>query len=191
MILDPKQKLRNIAFYNNLLIIICVFAILCFATSMYLDSIKITVKRCTNAQKETFGPIIVKNKPQIYEIFAVHNGSNSFSHVSGEVIKDDDTLYEFDKELWHESGYDSEGYWSESSGDLRAKLTFDEPGEYYINLEKETNSLQKPTFLAIYKKQASGIPHFILGVYALITVIIGFVSVNASWIAEKSAQYED
>ena len=66
------------------------------------------------------------------------HGSNKSVYLSGEVQDADrDTLYEFGKEMWHEDGYDSEGYWSESDRDMKASLSFTELGTYYVQFNSE------------------------------------------------------
>jgi len=181
MIIDPKQKLRNVFFYNNLLIIVCVFCIVCFITSIKLENASRDANYLLYSKKDMlYGPIIVKkNKPTILEATAAFSGNNSSSYVSGEVIKNGETVYEFDKDLWHESGYDGGEYYSESDAHLNAKLTLKEPGTYYIKLNNEDNNYN--TRINLRKKAASGIPHYALGFCAFIATFILFIYFNLDW----------
>ena len=116
MIIRPQQKLKDKLFYNNLTLIVVIFSIICFVTSMLLQSTFYYNKTMNYLNEgQIVGPIKVKNKPVICKIMADFSGNNTSSYLSGEVLDENkDTLYEFGKDLWHESGYDSDGYWSES-----------------------------------------------------------------------------
>lgn len=193
MLVDPKQKLRNRYFYNNLLLILSVFALLCIFTSICLEINSPSVKRYSFLQEgQTFGPIVVaKNRPVIYEIKSHFRGINDSSYIYGEVLDEEkDTLYEFGKDSWHESGYDSEGYWSESDMSMTSKLAFSEPGTYYIKLSTENNKLSQFN-IVLSRKSGSGIPHLMMGIYTLLLLTIAFIMLNISWVKEKMVQLND
>ena len=111
MKINPQQKLRNTFFYNNLCIIVCLFCIICFITSISYQTSSLKKFNFPSLKEGAkIGPIKVQNKSAIYKIIVHFKGNNSSTYISGEVLdKDKDTLYEFGKDLWHESGYDSEG----------------------------------------------------------------------------------
>ncbi len=186
MIVDPKQKLKNIYFYNNLILITCIFCVICFITAIVLENKTQSSKNYYYMQDgQLFGPLKVKSSPLIYELKSYFYGDNQSIYLSGEVLDEDkDTLYEFGKDLWHESGYDSEGYWSESDRQLSVKLSFTEPGTYYIKLDTDEKML--PTLkLTLLCKKGSGIPHFMIGCYILLFLSIAFIFINAKWVKEK------
>ena len=119
------------------------------------------------------------------------HGNNRNVYFSGEVLDEDkETLYEFGKELWHEDGYDSEGYWSESDRNMSAKLSFTEPGTYYIQFNTE-NKRMKLIQLQIIVKKGSGLPHLIVGFYSLIFAILCFVILNKKWVCEELEKLND
>ena len=187
MLIDPKQKLRDKHFYNNMLLILSIFAITCIITSICLETGSINSEKYSYLQEgQVFGPIVVrKNKPVIYEIKSYFRGNNDSSYISGEVLDENkDSIYEFGDDSWHESGYDSEGYWSESDTDMTAKLAFSEPGTYYIKLGTENNKLSQFN-ITLSRKNGSGIPHFMLGTYVLLLLAITFVFLNINWVKEK------
>ena len=101
-----------------------------------------------------------------------------------------DSIYEFGKDSWQESGYDSEGYWSESDAGMTSKLTFSEPGTYYIKLGTENNKLSQFN-ITISRKKGSGIPHFMLGTYVLLLLAVTFVFLNINWVKEKMIELND
>ena len=186
MIIDPKKKIRDLYFYNNLLLMVIVFCVACFVTSIFLEYGGQTRSYSgTIRSGQTFGPIkIEKNKPKIYIIKSSFWGDNSSTYIIGEVLDENkDTLYEFGKDLWHESGYDSDGYWSESDRDMQVKLTFSEPGIYYIQMGEEGRI--SGSSLQIISARSSGIPHLMVGAYFLIGAIFIFIFLNPQWVGEK------
>ena len=193
MLIDPKQKLRDIHFYNNILLILSIFAIICIITSICLEIGSINSTRYSYLQEgQVFGPIVIrKNKPAIYEIKSYFRGDNDSSYISGEVLDENkDSIYEFGKDSWQESGYDSEGYWAESDAGMTAKLAFSEPGTYYIKLGTENNKLSQFN-ITLSRKNGSGIPHFMLGTYVLLLLAIIFLFLNISWVKEKMIELND
>ena len=186
MIIDPKKKIRDLYFYNNLLLIVIVFCIACFVTFFFLENDgQIQSYYGTLRPGQTFGPIkITKGKPKIYIIKSHFFGDNSSTYIYGEVQDENkDTLYEFGKDLWHESGYDSDGYWSESDRNMQVKLTFSEPGTYYIQMGEEGGI--SGSSLQILSARSSGIPHLMVGAYFLIGAIFIFIFLNPRWVGEK------
>ena len=185
MIIDPKKKIRDLYFYNNLLLIVIVFCIACFVTFFFLENDgQIQSYYGTLSLRQTFGPIkIEKNKPKIYIIKSHFSGSNSSTYIYGEVQDENKyTLYEFGKDLWHESGYD-DGYYSESDRNMQVKLTFSEPGIYYIQMGEYGGIIGSS--LQIISARSSGIPHLMVGAYFLIGAIFIFIFLNPQWVGEK------
>lgn len=221
MLIRPQQKLRDKLFYNNILFILCAFSILCFLTSLWLqDKEPIKIAPCANnkilptayfepKENTIWGPIKINNKAKIYKITARFSGSNSASYLTGEVLDEDkETLYEFGKDMWHESGYDSEGYWSESDRKMSTYLTFKEKGTYYIQFSSDNIAMSYPDGsialsngriiqqnqempriknITIYITQlkSSYIPHAKVGTLILLLVMVAFYIINKQWIKEK------
>lgn len=186
MRIRPQQKLRNKLFYNNLLLITVIFSIICLLTSIILQSSAYTNQTINNLKEgHTFGPINVKNKPIICKVIAQFHGDNTSSYISGEVLNEDkDTLYEFGKDLWHESGYDSDGYWSEADRKMTAYLTFKEKGTYYIQFNTDEKNIHNisVTFRLV---RNSYVPHSQAGTLVLLLAAIIFYTLNAGWVNEK------
>ena len=185
MLIRPQQKLRDKFFYNNIIFIVIVFCITCFITSIMLQH-EGTKKQVVSNVKEgqIFGPIKVTNKPKLYKVTVTFQGDNSSSYVSGEVLdKNKDTLYEFSKDLWHESGYDSDGYWSESERNMVTYLTFSEKGTYYIQFNTDEKNMQS---IAITFKPVKGsyVPHLQVGFLFLLIAAIAFYLLNKQWVQD-------
>ena len=122
----------------------------------------------------TIGPITVQRYKEVYEIsIASSVPENTWSFVEGEVLDaEKDYLFSFGKELWSETGYDDEGAWRESDNSYSMKLTFPQPGQYYLNLKSSGSYNPDAVQVTISKKRGSSIPHFVFGIF---TLLIGLV----------------
>lgn len=186
MIVNPKAGKETKYFYNNIMLIIAVFCAICFLTYFQTTLANVATKSYNLDEGSTYGPIVVKKgETKIACIEPRMWAENTSLYFSGEVLDEDkETLYEFGKELWHESGYDSDGYWSESDRDMKAYLTFSEEGEYYIQFHTEENAMSNLS-LKISVKKGSGIPYLIVGFWLLLFVFVFFFILNREWILEK------
>ena len=186
MKVNPKQKKENLFFYNNLMLIVTIFCAVCFVTYFTVENKTIAQRSYKLDEGSTYGPIVVKKgQPKLCKIRSLTHGDNQNIYFSGEVLDEEkETLYEFGKELWHEDGYDSEGYWSESDRDMVARLSFTEPGKYYIQFHTDENRMQNIS-LEIIVKKGSGIPHFMMGFYLMLITIFLFVIMNKEWVCEN------
>lgn len=98
---------------------------------------------------------------------------DDWSSVYGE-LRDaqQNTLVGFDREFWHEVGYDSEGRWEEQDTDFLAKVTVKEPGEYLLFFEAETNSSNPPGILVtVYREFGSSFMFIWMSIVGLILSI--------------------
>jgi hypothetical protein len=122
----------------------------------------------------TIGPITIQKYKEVYEITIVSSlPENSWAFVEGEVLDaEKDYLFSFGKELWHETGYDDEGAWRESDNSYSMKLTFPQPGQYYLNLKSSGSYNPDAVQVTISKTRGSSIPHFVFGT---VTLLIGIV----------------
>ena len=187
-----KKKKENLFFYNNLMLIVAIFCAVCFVTYYTVENKTIAQRSYKLDEGSTYGPIVVKKgQPKLCKIRSHMYGDNQNIYFSGEVLDEEkETLYEFGKELWHEDGYDSEGYWSESDRDMVAKLSFTEPGKYYIQFHTDENRMGSVS-LEIFVKKGSGIPHFMLGFYLICAVMFLFVLMNRDWVCENLEKLND
>ena len=193
MIINTNLKKENLCFYNNLMLIVTVFCVIFFWSYFNIESQVVSSNKYSSlAEGSTYGPIVVKKgQPKICKIESNMFGNNINIYFSGEVLDEDkDTLYEFGKELWHEDGYDSEGYWSESDRKMSASLTFSEPGKYYIKFNTDENLLKNIT-LTIKVKKGSGIPYLMMGTCLFIIVLVFFTLLNRVWLSEKFDNLND
>lgn len=197
MKIDPQRKLKDKALYNNLCLIVSVFCIICFITSMFFqNSVSRKQEYYTLQEGAIYGPIKITNKKQIYRVIATFAGNNSDVDLSGEVLDEDkDTIYEFGKDMWHEEGYDSDGYWSESDRKMVADLSFSEKGTYYIQFSGDDGSSLKadPTrvnmipnvSLTMELMNGSYVAHLQVGSILLLIIIFIFWVLNKEWVNSK------
>jgi hypothetical protein len=122
----------------------------------------------------TIGPISVQKYREVYSITISSNlPVNSWTFVVGEVLDaEKDYLFSFGKELWHETGYDSDGAWRETDNSYSMKVTFPQPGQYYLNIKTEGSYNPDAIRITISKRYGSSIPHTVFGI---ITLLIGLV----------------
>jgi len=123
------------------------------------------------------GSIKVTKARQVFEIAVKADMPvQSWSFIEGEVLDSDkEYLFAFGKELWHETGRDSEGPWRENKNTYKIKVSFPHPGSYYLNFKIESNKDPSIVYVTVTKKQGSALPHFWFGV---ILLIIGSMLLN-------------
>ena len=190
MLINPQLRKKNILFYNNICFIVCIFCILCFLTGLFLQNSTIKEKKYASTKDYIVGPINVPDKNQVFKITAYFNGSNSSTYISGEVLdENEDTLYEFGKDLWHEEGYDSEGHWSESDRKMTANITF-EKGTYYLKFNTEEGTMNNIT-ITVTQQKGSYIAHLQAGTCFLLLLLIVWICLNKIWIKEKLVVLND
>ena len=177
MKINPKIKKINAIFYNNILLICVSFAILCFSSCIAsLTDVEHIANGRAIQNGQELGPLKIDKNPKIYQLEAYYSGNNSSLDFSAEVLDaDKDTLYEVGKDLWHESGYDSEGYWSESDRKMVARLNFYNPGTYYIRIQNPNNSQNLE--VVVKKVKSSYVPYYILGFWLLfLSIFFGCIN---------------
>ena len=192
MKIDPYKETENVFFINNLCLILSFFSVIYFITALILMGSGSPIKTC----KFTDGmeiPIEIKDKAQVYRIEAHYSGSinGQNAYITGEVVNsEDETVYEFGKDVWFEEGRDSDGYWSDSSRDMSVDLVFKEKGKYKIKLNKEgtaDNSINSSITINIKNKVKSYVGFNQAGIGALILALLVFYIFNASWVNSSIA----
>ena len=191
MKINPNLKKINKIFYNNICIIMLIFVILCIVSCLLnLKPIKTIANGYNTINGQIVGPITVSKKPLIVYFKVNFNGKNSYSDFNAEVLDENkETLYEIDKELWHESGYDSDGYWSESDNKIEARLNFYNPGKYYLKLSPGDKN-NRISF-KLEQVRSSHIPYFIMGFWLFILSFFVFWGNNIEFIKEINYQFGD
>ncbi|MDQ7004690.1 MAG: hypothetical protein Q9N67_07160 [Ghiorsea sp.] len=122
------------------------------------------------------GPIHIKSNGATYQVRvkAVQMSMQSWTFIEGKVLdKNKQYLFSFGKDLWKESGVDYEGYsWSEKDDAFEIKVNFPKAGEYYIQLQAESNNQPDIIAVTVTKKMGSSLPHIWLGIIFLLIGIV-------------------
>lgn len=131
------------------------------------------------------GPLVIEEPMSVVEV----NVNKPFSKygvwsaISGDVFDENNQfLFSFQKELWQEEGTDSEGHWSETVSNINFKVTFREPGNYWVYLEQEGSpEAVKDMTVTLMHKAGSALPHMILGCILLGILFVTWSITNTSW----------
>ncbi|MDX2085692.1 MAG: hypothetical protein SFZ03_09925 [Candidatus Melainabacteria bacterium] len=123
------------------------YATLCYATSLFLDLPTRTLLTTSipPGKDIILGPVKIDRAQSVYTIDVTGPplANNEWLHVNGELLDHrQETLLGFGDEFWHEEGYD-EGHWSESKTSYQMRVTFPQPGQYYLKLDTESSG-EKP-----------------------------------------------
>ena len=141
------------------------------------DGAKVLDVRVTpkaGAQAAISGPINVAKYNETYTItITASMRSRSWSFIEGQVLDyNKNYLFSFGKDLWDEEGRDADGYWRDINNTYDITVTFPKPGAYYIRLQSEYNKAPRNVTIRVYRQLGSGIPHFWLGILALLAGVL-------------------
>jgi len=151
-------------------------SLISFLTScVYSGSSKQELKTHINPNEQIdIGPLIVSKDSTPYE-FSMSSSlqKQSWAFIEGEVLdRNKEYLYSFGKELWYESGYDSEGSWTENNNAYSIDMTFPKAGTYYFRIKSEANKMPSGISVMVTKSRGSALPHFWFGVLTLLIAIV-------------------
>lgn len=139
------------------------------------------------------GPLVVNKFKEVYSVSISSNlPTNSWVFVEGEVLDSEkDYLFSFGQELWHETGYD-EGNWEEAENSYTMKITFPEPGKYYLNFKTQGSSNPDAINVIIKKHRGSSIPHMVFGIICLLIALMLYEKKNKTILSilGKIEQYD-
>ena len=159
---------------NQIGLIFLFYAGLCFMTSLYFNSSSgEMVQGNLLTTGGEIGPIKVEKDNTVYSVNVNQklNNSGDWSFVSGDVLGENkEYLFGFGKEFWRESGYDSDGAWSEKDDNFEMKVTFNKAGIYYLsfNTEMSSETAGSEVNVTVEPRKGSALAHFILGIFSII-----------------------
>ncbi len=180
---DQKKPSNNT---TKIIGILIAFSMLCFITSCFMNmNTDSVIKESIPITGGEIGPIEVSKDYSVYNVHVEkYLNNNSWSFIGGDVLdQDKNYLFGFGKELWKESGFDSDGRWAEQDTDMNIKITFNKAGIYYLRFNDESSNTATSTTssfnsqsnrlsglqVTVSPKLGSSLIHFILGCIALIT----------------------
>lgn len=148
------------------------FAFLCFLTALIMHGdTSFRLKDKIDVQGGEIGPIEVKKDNSVFELKANQNLSyGKWSYVSAELLDSNKNyLFSFGKQLWAETGYDSDGRWYEKDTDVSSKFTIKKAGTYYLRLKSNNSGgVLSNINVSVTRKRGSSLPHLIAGIFGLI-----------------------
>lgn len=147
------------------------FALMSLATAFFfnINAGKVTRNSFSSQSDAIVGPIYVHKHKDTYNVEVRANIPNqSWAFVEGEVLDSQgEYLFAFGKELWRESGCGHDGCWKEASISYDLKVSFPEPGRYYLKFlgNPESNTYAPPYTVTVSKKNGSVLPHLWFGLF--------------------------
>jgi hypothetical protein len=183
-----KKVENNGVDFGKVALVFFIFSLIGFVTAAFFSFDKEEVVRDSFSfgTEAMSGPIYVKKHHETYNIDITANiPRQTWMFLEGEVLDDEkEYLFAFGKELWHETGYDGDGAWRENKNHYNIKVTFPNPGSYYLNFKTENaysdNSSQADFVVIVRKKNGSSIPHLWFGILTLIIGIFLYEKQNKS-----------
>ena len=149
------------------------FALLYLVTAFVMSSAT-TLSSKTYRLKESIGPIRTTVDNTVLEVNVqgrLMNNSWSYLELVMQNSKKE-YLYSFGKELWRESGYDSDGSWSEADQDFTQKITIPKKGIYYLALTGEGSNNNSTYKVRVSEAAGSSLPHMWIGI---LLILVGLV----------------
>ncbi len=172
-IADPKKREE----FNKIGLLFLGYAVLCFITSFWFNSNigKAALNEQVPPQGGIVGPLDVKERNAVYLITVQQNvDDGKWSFVSGDVLDvNKNYLFGFGGEFWDERGRDSDGPWHEKKEDFELKVTFPDPGKFFLEFKSEmkTSDSGREINVQVKKKRGSSLAHFILGLFSIIAAM--------------------
>ena len=157
--------------WNRVGMCLLVFACLNFSSSFFINMLdQNIVQKQLPVQGGLIGPLTVDKDRAVYEIVVSQSISiNQWSLISGEVLDHNKNyLFGFGKELWKESGHDTDGTWVASQTNYEAKIKL-QKGTYFLNFESEhAKGINAVITVEINRKAGSILPFIIAGIAAML-----------------------
>lgn len=120
------------------------------------------------------GPLKVRKANEVLFVRVEADiAKDGWTFVESEVLDErKDYLFSFGKELWHETGVDDEGPWTEADRDYEMKITIPVRGTYYLNIKTQGDLTPDTLHVKVGSAIGSSLPHLWFGIVVL---LIGLV----------------
>ncbi len=169
------------------------FAVICFFAGIISNKAMFTIDSgtFTNDEISIVGPIETTSTNSLFKIKASQKiySYGNWCYLSGEVLdKNKEYLFGFGKELYRETGRDSDGTWYENITSYSTVVNLKKPGTYYFKLYNESESNPRKVGNITYSismQEASNVPYVILSIFSIIAGVILLIMANRTVIAEN------
>jgi hypothetical protein len=113
----------------------------------------------------TKGPFNLSEKGEIYELtLSTSIPDNSYSWGAIELLDSKQApINAFEGDFWRESGYDSDGSWSESSTSTSHLFKLETPGDYYVRFFSERGTASRGKLKFTLREGVSLSRYYLLG----------------------------
>lgn len=169
--------------WGHVAMVFIAFAILYFATAAFYDLSTDSKKYTVNAS-QTVGPIVSRKSNTVVQISVVNlSVRQSWAFVETSVVDQKGGIVtSFGGNMYHESGYDSDGSWSESEKESDVKVVLPAAGQYFLKFKVSGGSAYqtrgtdktRSSRLSVTVEQKRG-GSTILNVLGIIILVLGVV----------------
>ena len=161
---------------TQIAVVLIVFGVVCLITAgLFSISRGASIQQNLPPEGGIVGPLEVKKDNTVYliNVFQFVRNDNDWSAVTGNVLdQDKNYLFGFGQEFWKESGYDSDGRWTESKTTYDMKVTLPE-GNYYLEFEADRSpTIDSGISVSVSKKMGSSLPFLVAGILSLILGVV-------------------
>jgi hypothetical protein len=137
-----------------------ILGIVCIFMALFVLTIGIPIYAKSSApvkDKEAyiFGPYNLTQKGRVYRVDTkLFLPNNTECYCDIEMLDNNkEEVLGWDKDFWHESGRDDEGYWEESDSKRVAYFVLKDPGEYYVSVTPENPGADLSSSLSVNIKE--------------------------------------
>lgn len=169
-----EQEKKVLNHKKNLSIVFFAFAAICFITMFAFNwNSGPELKQVLPSNGGIVGPININRNNLVCNIKVIQDmyGDN-WSSIDGSVLDNNKNyLFGFGKDIWQESGMDSQGYsWAEKDDKYDMKVNFIKKGIYYLQFEAQQESTQNAGYMSIIvsPQKGSSLPQVIFGIICLL-----------------------
>ena len=156
--------------------LLILFSFICFGTAVAFNFENQSFKETLPPDGGTIGPIEIEKPNTVLSVSVTQDiqTDNEWSTVIGELLDEKKNyLMGFSKEFWKESGYDSDGRWTEKEVNYESRLTVPDPGQYFLQFSSERSEKVNTSILVeVSEKVGSSLPAVVAGILALIIGVV-------------------
>lgn len=122
-----------------------------------------------------FGPIPLKAVDRVHRL-EIHGSMRETSFWVQAILEDENKqeLFAAQRDMWDESGHDSDGYWHESSLHGSTYFVLKKPGNYYVRMYSERDGAVGRSGSARFELKQEALYPTYLGVFGFTALILGF-----------------